>query len=175
MLKKSLQPDSPHDYLLTPNLGEIIMEGLKIETLEEMREGRRACVRQIKKLKALVESYDNLIEHYSGGTQLNLEEIAEKAKPLNRDVGPTDYVRALFETEPSKRWKSLEVVAALKVSSVEMSHNNIQANVASILKRLVDQEEIEKHGKQRKRWYKKKERVVPEKEKAKPGVEDDLW
>ncbi len=157
MPKNSLQLDNSNDYLLKPNLGEIIMEGLKVETLEEMREGRRACVRQIKKLTALVESYDNLINHYSGGTQLNLEEIAEKARPLNKAVGPTDFVRSLFEAEPSKRWKGPEIVAALKVSPVNMSHNHIQANVASILNRLVEQDEIERHGKQRKRYYKKKE------------------
>jgi len=159
MLKKSLQPDSPHDYLLTENLEEIVMEGLKRETLEELREGRRSCVRQIKKLNALLESYDNLIEHYSGGTQLNLKEIVEKSRPLNRAVGPTDFVRSLFEAEPSKRWKSPEIVAALKVSSVQMSKNNLDSNVGSILKRLVDQDEIERHGKERKRYYKKKERV----------------
>ena len=49
MLKKPLQLDSPCDYLLTANLGRMAMEGLKIETLEEMREGRRACMRQIKR------------------------------------------------------------------------------------------------------------------------------
>ncbi len=160
MLKKSLTSDSPRRYIQDRNLKELVMEGLKRETLEELREGRRSVVRQIKRLNALLGSYDGLIEHYSDGTQLNLEEIVEKAKPLNRAVGPTDFVRSLFEAEPSKRWKGPEIVAALKVSSVNMSHNHIQANVASILKRLVDQDEIEKLGKQRKRWYKKKERSI---------------
>ncbi len=173
MLKISLTSDNPRRYIHTRDFEKLVMEGLKRETLEELREGRRSVVRQIKRLNALLGSYDGLIGHYSDGTQLNLKEIAEKARPLNKPLGPTDFVRSLFEAEPSKRWKALEVVAALKVSSVKMSNNHIQSNVASILKRLVDQEEIEKHGKQRKRWYKKKERVITEKKKM--GNEDDFW
>lgn len=175
MLKKSLTSNGPHRYIQDRNLERDVVESLNRETLEALREGRRAVMRDIKKLDSILDSYDNLIEHYSGGAQLSLDEIAERAKPLNKPPGPTDYVRALFETEPSKRWKAPEIVAALKASSVKMSHNHIDSNVASILKRLVDQDEIEKHGKQRKRWYKKKERTVPEKEKATPGVKDDLW
>ena len=133
------------------------MVGLNGDVLHSLREGRKAVIRQREKLNAALESFDNLIELFSEDSHVDAAQLTLLTQNLEVNQGPTDFVRSLLRAEPSKRWRAPEVVAALTVSPVNSSSNNVQANVASILNRLTEKGEIERKGKTRKHWYKWRE------------------
>ena len=132
------------------------MTTLNGDVLTSLREGRGTVVRQIKKLNAALESFDNLIELFAEDSQVDLSQITDSSQNLEVTQGPTEFVRSLFRADPTKRWRPPQLVAALGASSVEMSRRNIEAVVASILRRLKDRD-IEQGGKKRKHWYKWKD------------------
>ena len=135
------------------------MASMNGDVVRGLREGRRAILEQIAKLNGALESLDRLVELFSEDAQIELTDIVEGAQ---RKQGTTQYVRSLFNSQPTKRWRANAIVESIRSGLVKTNAKNMEANVASILRRLIKQKEIDRGGSRAKRWYRKKQEVLAE-------------
>lgn len=118
---------------------------------------------QIERLKADLLTIQRTKELFSGDSKNQLEMKAIVKQPNDEQLKPTQAIRELFDTYPTRKWYPGQIRDRLETirdaGKLKTNYKNLLYAVHSILREMAKREEIEKSDpdNNRRRWYRKKQ------------------
>ena len=127
-------------------------------TVDDLRSKRRELESHLELVKDRLVAIDKTIDLFVN-KQVPKVKILTTTSGNGKMMGPTDALKYLFDTFPTKKWYPRQLADRLQemkdIGEVETESENLMWTVHGLLRVFAEKDLVEKHGIKRKKWYRK--------------------